>query len=189
MKADTYIQKATNVFTENRLLKFAIIVLAAAVVVNSFLVFRAIKYQRVVLIPPQMTGTVEFVQGKPTETYIKDLGRRIINLATTYSPATARAQFDELLTYYAPESYPVASKEWYSLASRVEESQVSSTFYLESFKYGGKVGKDTLELFGNSRQFADDVMIENRSKTFIIKYCLQDGRLYIIDLTEKGGAK
>ncbi len=189
MKADIYVQKTSNVFTENRLLKVVIALLAGAVIVNSFMTFRAIKYQRVVLIPPKMTGTVEFVQGKPTQTYIKDLGRRIINLATTYSPATARQQFEELLTYYAPESYPQASKEWYSLASRVEEAQVSSTFYLESLKYGGKVGKDTIELFGNSRQFADDTMIENKSKTFLIKYRLQDGRFYIVELKEKGGTE
>ena len=108
-----------------------IIVLALTVIFNSFMVYRAVKYQRVVLIPPKMTGTVEFVQGKPTDGYIKDISRRIVSLAATYSPPTARTQFEELLSYYAPEAYPEASKAWYSLASRVEESQVSSVFYLE----------------------------------------------------------
>ena len=136
MKANIFVQKTSNLFVENRLLKFSIVVLSLAVIFNSAMVYRSVRYQKVVLIPPKMTGTVEFVQGKPTETYIKDVTRHIANLAGTYSPATARYQFEELLSWFAPESYPQASQAWYSLASRVEESQVSSVFYLEKIKTG-----------------------------------------------------
>jgi len=110
VKTEVFIQKTSNLFVENRLLKFVIVVLAFAVSFNSFMVYRAVKYQRVVLIPPKMTGTVEFVQGKPTDKYLRDISRRIATLATSYSPPTARAQFEELLSYFAPESYPDASK-------------------------------------------------------------------------------
>ena len=109
MKTSIYLQKTSNLFVENRLLKFVIVVMALAVAFNSLLVYRAVRYQRVVLIPPQMTGTVEFVQGRPTDAYIRDISRRIVSLAATYSPPTARTQFEELLVHYAPESYPEAS--------------------------------------------------------------------------------
>ncbi len=188
MRMDIFLQKASNLYTENRLLKFVIASLSLAVVFNSFMVYRAVRYQRVVLIPPKMTGTVEFVQGKPTDRYVRDLCRRIVNLAATYSPATARAQFDELLSYYAPESYPVASKEWYSLASRIEASQVSSVFYLEKITIEKN---NTLEVFGTLRQFAaGDTPLDNGSKTYLIKYRIRDGRFYLISIKEKveGGA-
>jgi len=181
MKTNIFVQKTSNLFVENRLLKFVIVVLSLAVIFNSFMVYRSVKYQRVVLIPPKMTGTVEFVQGKPTDTYLKDMTRRIVNLAASYSPPTARAQFEELLFYYAPESYPQASKAWYSLASRVEESQVSSVFYLEKIK----LGNNFIEVFGNLKQLADNTQLENTSKTYLIKYRLQDGRFYIVSLKEK----
>ena len=182
MKTDIFIQKASNLFTENRLLKFIIVVLSLAVVFNSFMVYRAVKYQRVVLIPPTMTGTVEFIQGKPTDNYIKDICRRVVNLANTYSPPTARQQFEELLFYFAPESYQAASERWYSLASRIEESQVSSVFYLERIK----IEKNTMEVFGNLKQFAaGNTLLENSSKTYLINYRLQDGRLYIVSIKEK----
>ncbi len=181
MKTDVFIQKTSNLFVENRLLKSVIVVLAFAVSFNSFMVYRAVKYQRVVLIPPTMTGTVEFVQGKPTDTYLRDVSRRITTLATSYSPPTARAQFEELLSYYAPESYPDASRLWYSLASRVEESQVSSVFYLEKIK----IGEDFIEIFGNLKQFAGNTPLDNTSKTYIIRYRLQDGRFYALSFKEK----
>ncbi len=181
MNTDIFVQKTSNLFVENRLLKFIIVVLALAVIFNSFMVYRSVKYQRVILIPPKMTGTVEFVQGKPTDIYLRDMTRRIANLAATYSPPTARSQFEELLSYYDPESYPQASKAWYSLASRVEESQVSSVFYLEKIKLGEKF----IEVFGNLKQFAGDTPLENTSKTYLINYRLQDGRLYIVSFKEK----
>ncbi|MBL4904109.1 MAG: type IV conjugative transfer system protein TraE [Desulfocapsa sp.] len=181
MNTEVFIQKTSNLFVENRLLKFVIVVLAFAVSFNSFMVYRAVKYQRVVLIPPKMTGTVEFVQGKPTDKYLRDISRRIVTLATSYSPPTARAQFEELLSYFAPESYPEASRLWYSLASRVEESQVSSVYYLEKIK----IGEDFIEIFGNLKQFAGNTPLDNTSKTYIIRYRLHDGRFYALSFKEK----
>lgn len=181
MNLNIYLQKASNLFVENRLLKFILVVLALAVVFNSFMVYRAVKYQKVVLIPPKMTGTVEFIAGNPTDSYTKDISRKIINLAATYSPPTARTQFEELLSYYAPESYPEAAKSWYSLAGRVEDSQVSSVFYLEKLM----VGDGHIEIFGNLKQFAGETLIENKSKTYLIEYHLQDGRFYVVSFKEK----
>jgi conjugal transfer pilus assembly protein TraE len=181
MNTSLYLQKASNLFVENRLLKFVIVVMALAVAFNSLLVYRAVRYQRVVLIPPQMTGTVEFVQGRPTDEYIRDLSRRIVNLAATYSPPTARAQFEELLAHYAPEEYPEASRTWYSLAGRVEESQVSSVFYLEKITLGEK----TIETFGKLTQFAGETKLAETSRTYLIDYQIRDGRFHILSFKEK----
>ncbi|MCG2747317.1 MAG: type IV conjugative transfer system protein TraE [Desulfobulbaceae bacterium] len=181
MKVDFFIQKSSNLFGENRLLKFAFVVMAVAFCFNSLMVYRAVKYQRVVLIPPTMTGTVEFVQGKPTETYIKDISRKIVNLATTYSPPTARGQFNDLLSLYTSEAYPEASKSWYSLAGRIEESQVSSTFYMEKIT----IREGTIEMFGNLVQYAGDTKLEKAAKTFVVAYRIRDGRFEISEFKEK----
>lgn len=181
MKADIFVQKTSNLFVENRLLKFAVGAMAVAVCFNSLMVYRAVKYQRVVLIPPAMTGTIEFVQGKPTEAYIKDMSRKIVNLATTYSPPTARGQFDDLLSLYTSEAYPEASKSWYSLAGRIEESQVSSTFYMEKIT----LVEGTIEMFGNVVQFAGDTKLEKTAKTFVVAYRIRDGRFEISEFKEK----
>ena len=86
MKAEIFLQKTSNLFAQNRLLKFTITILALTVMFNSAMVYRAVKYQRVVLIPPTMTGTVEFIQGKPNDAYIRDISRRIVNLVPLTRP-------------------------------------------------------------------------------------------------------
>ncbi len=183
MHIKIFLQKTANLFTENRLLKFVIVVLALAVVVNSFLVFRAIRYQRVILIPPKLTGTIEFVQGKPSDGYIRDMGRRITSLAATYSPATARFQFDELLAFYAPEAYPQAAKTWYALAGRVEESLISNVFYPQNLILESNASR--LEITGERKQFADNKLVDAAKKTYVVRYRLEDGRFYLLSFMEK----
>jgi conjugal transfer pilus assembly protein TraE len=183
MHMNIFLQKTSNLFTENRLLKFVIVILALAVAVNSFLVARAVKYQRVILIPPKLTGTVEFVQGKPSDRYIRDMGRRITSLAATYSPATARAQFDELLALYAPEAYPEAEKTWYTLASRIEETRVSNVFYPQNLTLDAAGGR--LTITGERKQFADDRLVDSADKTYIAHYRIEDGRFYLLSFLEK----
>jgi conjugal transfer pilus assembly protein TraE len=181
VKLDIFVQRTSNLFVNNRLLKFVVGVMAMAVCFNSMMVYRAVKYQRTILIPPTMTGTVEFVQGKPTEGYVKDMSRRIVNLATTYSPPTARGQFNDLLALYTPEAYPEASRSWYSLAGRIEESQVSSTFYMEKIT----LGENTIEMFGKLVQFAGNTPLEQASKTYVVHYRIRDGRFEISEFKEK----
>jgi conjugal transfer pilus assembly protein TraE len=181
MEAKIFVQKSSNLFAENRLLKFVVGIIGIAVIINSFMVYRAVKYQRTILIPPTMTGTIEFVQGQPTESYIKDISRKVINLATTYSPPTARGQFEALLKLYAPESYPGASKSWYSLAGRVETSMVSSVFHLEKITTKGSA----IEIFGNLVQYAGETQLEKAAKTYIITYRIRDGLFEIMEFKEK----
>ena len=121
MKITTYLQQSSNLFAANQLLRFLVIVLCACLVGTTYLAYRAVRLQRVILIPPHMTGTVEFVQGRPSDDYLREIGQRVVSLATTYSPHTARRQFNELLVYYAPEAYAEASARWYSLAGRIED--------------------------------------------------------------------
>ena len=182
-----FLQKTSNLFTENRLLKFVIVVLGLTVVVNSFLVNRAIKYQRVILIPPKLSGNIEFVEGKPSDQYIRDMARRIVGLAATYSPATSRSQFNELLALYAPEEYPGAAKAWYALAGRVEESQVSNVFYLRNLILDN--AEQRLEIIGDRRQFAEDKLIDAAPKNYEVRYRLDSGRFYLLSFMEKQAQK
>ena len=181
MKITSYLQQSSNLFAHNRLLQFVVVVLSACLVFTSFMTYRAVRYQKVILIPPHMTGTVEFVQGKPTEGYLREISQRIINLATTYSPHTARKQFNELLVYYAPESYPEASTLWYSLAGRIEESQVSSVFYPQTLS----MKDNRIEVFGDLKQYTGNTRLENTTRTYFLDFQIRDGRFSLLAFKEK----
>ena len=69
-----------------------------------------------------------------------------------------------MLVYFSPEVYPEAARLWYSLAGRVEESQVSSVFYPEKTT----IKADRIEVFGTLRQFAGTTQLDNTTRTYRI---------------------
>src|SRR3990167_4146478 len=102
MRLDLYMQKSSNLFAENRLLKICLIILVLITVYNSVMISRALRYTRTILVPANIDRKIEFIEGKPTEEYVKQIGRSLSNLGLSFSPATARSQFAEMLKYYAP---------------------------------------------------------------------------------------
>ena len=81
----------------------------------------------------------------------------------------------------APEAYAEASARWYSLAGRIEESQVSSVFYPEKFA----VEEDVIEVFGDLKQFTGTTRLENTTRTYRIAYQVWDGRFSLLSFKEK----
>jgi conjugal transfer pilus assembly protein TraE len=181
MRISDYLQKSSALFDENRLLKFCLVCLTIAFCYNSLQVHRAVNYQRTILIPPKLSSEIEFIQGKPNERYIRDISRTIANLAGTWSPSTARENFEELLYYFAPESFPQASERWYSLAGRAEEGLVSSSFYLEKISFDDSL----IELFGQLVQYTGNTPLENTTRTYLVKYRIDQGRFYVLSIQEK----
>ena len=181
MKASDYLQKASAIFDENRTLKFVIVILAIMVCFNSLMTYRAVRYERTIILPSKISGPIEYIQGKPNERYIRDTSRTLANLFGTYTPSTVRENFEQLLFYYAPESYPQASTNWYALASKVEESLVTSSFYPERITFDEK----KIELTGQLIQYTSKVPLEDMIQTYLIDYRIQDGRFYVVSIKEK----
>jgi len=155
--------------------------MALTLIINSFMVYRAVKYQRVVIVPTKLTGNVEFVQGKPNDAYVKDVVRNITSLAATYTPATARKQFEELLTYYAPEAYPDGSKAWYTLAGMIEDAKTSSVFFIQTVALKNNMA----EIFGTLKQFTGETPFLGETRTYIVEYRFLDGKFQIISFRQK----
>ena len=80
---------------------------------------------------------------------------------------------------------PIRCTWGYSLAGRVEESQVSSAFYPEKIA----VAENTIEIFGKLTQFAGDTKLSDASKTYLIDYQVRDGRFFVLAFKEKTQAQ
>jgi len=186
MRHDKWLSTTSNVFAQNTLYRFALVVLCGGLVVNSVLTYQAVKFQRVILIPPQLTGTIEFVNGQPSDRYVEDMARRISNLALTYSPATVRSNFDRLLALYDPAAYPQAAQSWYNLASRIEEVKVTNVFHLQKVLLDP--GKNRIELAGERSQWAEDKLTEKGARAYVIDYLIRDGTFAVTSILEKGQA-
>ncbi|MDA8089220.1 MAG: type IV conjugative transfer system protein TraE [Nitrospiraceae bacterium] len=189
MELKIYMQRLSNVMAENRLLKFVVAVIGLAVIANCFFTFNMAKHERTILVPAGLNSRVEVTDGQASDGYLDLMARYVLGLALDYTPATARQQFGELLTLYAPEAFPGARKTFYSLADTVETAGVSSAFFIGSIKVDRTTGG--IEATGVSRQFAQDgsPLGPDKETTYELSYRISAGRFQLTGFGEKGGSK
>jgi conjugal transfer pilus assembly protein TraE len=183
VRLDLFLQKTSNIVAENRLLKFVVVCIGLMQLVNSYMVYETYNSQRVVLVPPDLKSRVEISGREASDEYVKEITRYALGLALSYSPATARAQFDELLALYTPEAFPEAKRAYYDLAETIEMTGVTSVFHI----HGISVSRDSsrIEVKGLKRLFAEDKKTEEGFKTYLIDYRILNSRFMIVNISEK----
>lgn len=183
MKLNLFLQKSSNIFAENRLLKFVVVVIGIATVVNAIMTYHALNYQRTIIVPPVLKSRIEITGDRASEEYVKAFSRYVAALSFSYSPGTVKSQFDELLVLYAPEAFPEGKRVLYELADRVITTRVTGVFFMGRLYVDG--GKNQIEMSGQKRQYVDDRKVEDVTKTYLIDYRISDGRFQIMRISEK----
>lgn len=183
MNLDIFLQKSSNIFAENRLLKFVVVALGIAVVINTAGLFMALNSQRVILVPPVVNSKISVSGDKASDEYLKEFARYILNLALTYNPVNARSQFSELLAVYDPAEFQASRKELYELADKIENTKASSAFYIQSII--NDTEKRRLEVTGTKKTYMVDQKAEDTLKVYLIEYRIDNGKFILVRLYEK----
>lgn len=183
MNLDIFLQKSSNIFAENRLLKFVVVALGIAVVINTAGLFMALNSQRVILVPPVVNSKISVSGDKASDEYLKEFARYILNLALTYNPVNARSQFSELLAVYDPAQFQTSRKELYELADKIESTKASSAFYIQSII--NDTEKRRLEVTGTKKTYMVDQKAEDTLKVYLIEYRIDNGKFILVRLYEK----
>lgn len=183
MNLDIFLQKSSNIFAENRLLKFVVVALGIAVVINTAGLFMALNSQRVILVPPVVNSKISVSGDKASDEYLKEFARYILNLALTYNPVNARSQFSELLAVYDPAQFQASRKELYELADKIENTKASSAFYIQSII--NDTEKRRLEITGTKKTYMVDQKAEDTLKVYLIEYRIENGKFILVRLYEK----
>ena len=100
-----YLQGSSNLFEENRLLKFAIVGLFGVTSMLGAVVYTSNQNQRTVVVPFGAGGDLYVTGSTPSAGYIRTITRNIVALAGTYSSYAADRQFQELLSLVHPSAY------------------------------------------------------------------------------------
>jgi conjugal transfer pilus assembly protein TraE len=100
-----YLQGSSNLFEENRLLKFAVIGLFGVTSVLGLVIYSSNQNQRTVVVPFGASGDLYVTGNKPSSAYLRTMTRNIVAMAGTYSAYSADRQFQELLTLVHPSAF------------------------------------------------------------------------------------
>jgi len=177
MYVDRYIQNSAKIKCENTLLKFLFSLLVIAVIFNSYFVYKAVKYERIVLVPACIDKRVTISGNRVSPEYIKLFTRYILNLALDYTPSTAKGQFSELLTFCTPDFYPVFKQTLSDLSDRIKELSICSLYYPQDITINFLT--HTIKVTGIERQWSEGQKIEDSKKTYILSFRIRDGRFWL----------
>ncbi|MBA4091040.1 MAG: conjugal transfer protein [Sphingobium sp.] len=125
-----YLQGSSNLFEENRLLKFAITGLFGISCVLGVVTYSSSQSQRTVVVPFGAGGDLYVTGTKPSETYLRTMTRHIVALSGTYSPYSADRQFQELLSIVHPSAYNAVRD---SLNRILDELEQNPTLSIATF--------------------------------------------------------
>jgi conjugal transfer pilus assembly protein TraE len=183
VKLELFTSKAANIFAENRMLKFTVLVLLAAVLILSACVVTAMNKERVILVPPVINSKVMITGDQASDNYLREFTRYTVNLALTYNSANARSQFSELLAVYDPAGFPNARKELYELADKIENTRASSAFHIQSMTNNPE--KNQVEVLGSKMTYIGEMKADITQTSYIVEYRFDNGKFILTRLYEK----
>ena len=183
MELKLFTSKAANTFAENRMLKFTIMVLLAAVLILSSCVVTVMNRERVILVPPVINSKLMITGDRASEDYLREFTRYVVNLALTYNPANARSQFSELLAIYDPAGFPNARKDLYELADKIENNRASSAFHIQSMTNNPE--KNQVEVLGAKMTYIGEMKADIVQTSYMVEYRFDNGKFILTRLYEK----
>ena len=182
MHLKVFEQKTANLFGENRLLKVAVVAMAATMFFQYRMLQEIRDRQVTVLVPPGMTTPLTVSGSDASDEYLQAIATYLTSLAGTYTAATARAQFDELLRLYTPEAYNSARVALYDLADRIEQSgRLTSAFTLQSMQRQA----DELIIRGLKTRFAERTIQSQTRVEYAIRFAIRHSRFWIVAMNQK----
>lgn len=183
MLLNTFLQRTSNLFAENRLLKFVVVVQGLTLFWCVYKIDSIKDRIRTVIQPPVINSKIEVSGSWTSDAYVKEYIRYIGALLWNYSPAVARNQYEELMVSWHPSNYEAAKQRLYVLADQIERTQTSSVFYISGIKHNSN--KRLIEVTGNRRLTMQDKSVENAVKTYVLSYTVTNGRFWILGIEEK----
>lgn len=179
-----YVQGSSNLFEENRLLKFAIVGLFGITAVLGAVIYSSDQKQRTVVVPFGAGGDLYVTGSKPSAAYIRTITRNIVALAGTYSAYSADRQFQELLSIVHPSAYNSMRD---SLNSILDELAGNPTLSIATYIRPDQpvqwTDRDILVPIEKVRVIGG--VIRKFRGNLRIRYAIENGRFWLVSLTEE----
>ena len=179
-----YIQGSSNLFEENRLVKFAIVGLFGITAVLGTVIYSSDQKERTVVVPFGSGGDLYVTGSKPSAAYIRTMTRNIVALAGTYSAYSADRQFQELLSIVHPSAYDSMRD---SLNGILDELAGNPTLSIATYIRPDQpvqwTERDILVPIEKVRVIGG--VIRKFRGELRVRYAVENGRFWVISLTEE----
>lgn len=179
-----YLQGSSNLFEENRLLKFAVVGLFGVTSVLGIVIYSSNQNQRTIVIPFGASGDLYVTGNKPSAAYLRTITRNIVALSGTYSAYSADRQFQELLTLAHPTAYNGLRDSLNGILDELADNPtLSIATYIRADQPVVYTDRDIAVPVEKVRVIGG--VIRKFRGTLRIRFALNNGRFWLTALTEE----
>ncbi|MFC3443887.1 TraE/TraK family type IV conjugative transfer system protein [Sphingobium rhizovicinum] len=179
-----YLQGSSNLFEENRLLKFAVVGLFGVTSVLGIVIYSSNQNQRTIVIPFGASGDLYVTGNKPSSAYLRTITRNIVALSGTYSAYSADRQFQELLTLAHPSAYNALRDSLNGILDELADNPtLSIATYIRADQPVVYTDRDIQVPVEKVRVIGG--VIRKFRGTLRIRFALDNGRFWLTALTEE----
>lgn len=181
-----FLQRYSNVFAENKLLKFGFLILLIATVANSIALYRLVTVQRTVVIPAGVGCEFELTGNSANPVYLKQMARYLLDLRANISAATARVKFNELLNLVPSKHYGPLKEGLMKLADDFEKHHCISQYIVIDEKSPITVmNQKNLSVKATKIRVAGKEIVRTVPVCYRIEYLIQQGRFQLLSIVEQ----
>ena len=184
MEIKHYFKQVDNVFAESRLLKFLFLVMAVVTVLNYQTAKNATNDRRTVVIPLVASGEIWVTGNTVSEDYLVAMARIITSAVGTYTAASARKQFNEVLALIHPSRHDAVRKRLMELTEEIKKFPSVSS--MVTWVGGNPVEKtsDKIIVHALKSRIVNGDTTRTEKRKFIIEYKVENGRFWVMNLGE-----
>lgn len=182
---EKYLQKTSNAFAENRLLKIVVVTMLLVTLINTWITYSAVREEKTILLPLGTNMTFEVTALKANDSYLTHMARYIIDLFANIDQANIKGNFNELLTMVYPKEYGRLKEHFQQYAA--DFSRYPSIAYrttLDDSKPIQVMGKKALLVHARKQHIVGDKLTRNEPVDYEISYCIEDGRFWLQNIKE-----
>jgi len=165
-----------SIKAQNRLLKFAVLIIAASNVLFGLLAYTAVRTKQVVVVP--LTSSRVLVGRNPDPVYVMQVSRFIFDNLLTYTPWTVKKQYELVLQLFDPSRYRQYKKIFEDFVKTASESKLSSVFLPDRILHCPE--KHVVRARGVKLTLLEDTVVEKKLVIYEMKYEVKYGTFRIL---------
>ena len=138
-----------------------------------------VQREKVILLPPKLTGKVVITDDSASPNYIKSMVDYVVYLATNYTPDTVNSRLKEFLKYVEPSVYEKVKSQIGQISRDVKFYGRTQAFYPKKFV----LMKDKNEVIVEGRlvKFYMGKLMEDGPAKFVVGYRIRNGEFFVTE--------
>jgi conjugal transfer pilus assembly protein TraE len=182
-----YLQKSSNVFAENKTLRFMFAAILGLVLMNTVSIQRIKDHTQTILIPMGYSVEYSFTGNTPSENYLRDIGLFIIQMAGDISAANAEQQFEDILAIWHPSTATEYRKRFMAISKELKKYPSTSYDVVWNASRAIAFKPGEIRIQAAKRKIVGDTITATTTLEYKIEYTLESGKFSIVHLKEIGG--